>query len=167
MEVWFWSPKWHFAPPMSGSSATHAPCLCSDMKGCLMGALFCFGGEKGRPHDPAMFIYFILRSARWVKREKWGSGSCGSVMRDFTTAHTGSPVCSSETGNTPDSIRARSIRVRIGFDSRYSPSSSQFALLFLVFLCQILSLPSCHSPVFKKVLLIPLTLSIHWSTLKT
>lgn len=69
MEVWFWSPKWHVAPRMSESSvsATHAPCLCSDMKGCLMGALFCFGGERGRPHDPSMFIYFILCSACWVK----------------------------------------------------------------------------------------------------
>lgn len=69
MEVWFWSPKWHVAPRMSESSvsATHAPCLCSDMKGCLMGALFCFGGERGRPHDPSMFIYLILCSACWVK----------------------------------------------------------------------------------------------------
>lgn len=32
-----------------------------------MGALFCFGGERGLPRDPAVFIYFILGSACWVK----------------------------------------------------------------------------------------------------
>lgn len=34
-----------------------------------MGALFCFWGERGLPHDPALFIYFILGPACWVKRE--------------------------------------------------------------------------------------------------
>lgn len=49
-------------------TATRALRLCSDMKGRLMGALFCYGGERGLPHDPAMFIYFILCSACWVKK---------------------------------------------------------------------------------------------------
>lgn len=56
---------------MSGSlaSAARALRLCSGMRGCLMGALFCFWGERGLPHDPALFIYFILGPACWVKRE--------------------------------------------------------------------------------------------------
>lgn len=34
-----------------------------------MGAVFCFWGERGLPHDPPLFIYFILSPACWVKRE--------------------------------------------------------------------------------------------------
>lgn len=51
------------------TSAAHALCLCSDMRGCLMGALFCFWGEGGLPRDPALFIYFTLCPACWVEKD--------------------------------------------------------------------------------------------------
>ena len=123
--VWLWSWKWYIAPHMSDSlvSAAHALRLCSGMRGCLMGAVFCFWGERGLPRDPPLFIYFILSPACWVKRElrlrELRLGDEGLFnhthmhMNTHTLAYTGSPVCSSETGNTPDSIRAHSIRAQL------------------------------------------------------
>lgn len=42
----------------SASAALSALRLCSDTRGCLMGALFCFRGEGRLPRDPVLFIYF-------------------------------------------------------------------------------------------------------------
>lgn len=143
--VCFWSWKWHIAHRMSENleSAVCALCLCSgmNMRGCLMGPL----SPSFRAHDPPLFIYFILGPACWVKRELklWElwlgdeglSDHTDTRIWTLTHVHTGSPVCLSETGNIPNSIRAHSIRAHIGCDSHWDPSPlSLIVFSFILFL---------------------------------
>lgn len=117
--VCFWSREWHIAHRMSEglASAVCALCLCSGMntRGCLMALSHPLSGWKRAAPRPST-VYLPYSQPCMLGRER------AVVMRDSTTRthaheHTGSAVGLSETGNIPNSIRAHSIRARIGCDS--------------------------------------------------